>query len=290
VTPTIRMPGSEIWISFNPDDDLDETWLRFVEDPPPDCYSVQVNFHKNPWFPEVLRLEKDYLKQKDHDAYEHIWLGKPRKAMKGAYYATQITEAALDGRIRDIPHDPAIPVQVSFDLGMADSMVLWFAQRVGNSVQIIDCWEFKGTNLQIIAKMLIDSPYIISQVILPHDGKVHGMITGLRRREIFDNLGFNVSIAPGIHEGVGVDDGIRATKLFLSRCYFDKTKCADGIKALKRYRTKYNEERKVFDNKPFHDWTSDFADSLRYLAITEPETEFNNWTMPIDYHEASDHI
>lgn len=288
--PTIRAPGSEIWVTFNPDDDLDETYLRFVEDPPPDCYSVQVNFQLNPWFPEVLRLEMEYLKQKDYDEYLHVWEGKPRVAIKGAYFATQMTTAAMEGRIGSVPHDPALPVQVSFDLGMGDSMILWFAQRHASEVRLIDCWEFKGTNLQIIAKMLIDSEYIISQIVLPHDGKVRGMITGLRRREVFENLGFNVSIAPGIHEGVGLDDGIRATKTFLSRCYFDKTKCADGLKALKRYRTKYNEERKVFDDKPFHDWTSDFADSMRYLAITEPEIEFNSWSAEIEYRDGSEHI
>jgi len=288
--PTIRAPGSEIWISFNPDDDLDETWLRFVEDPPPDCYSVMVNYHLNPWFPEVLRLEMEYLKQKDFEDYKHVWLGKPRKAIKGAYYATQMLTAVEEGRVTDVPYNPDLSVQVSFDLGMGDSMILWFAQRNGTAVYLIDCWEFKGTNLQIIAKMLIDSPYIISQIVLPHDGRVRGMITGLKRSEVFVNLGFNVSIAPGIHEGVGLDDGIRATKTFLSRCYFDKTKCKDGIKALKRYRTKYNEERKVFDNKPLHDWTSDFADSLRYLAVTEPETEFQSWSEDIEYNEASEHI
>ena len=252
--PTIRQEDSEIWISFNPDDDLDDTWVRFVEDPPPDTYVTQINYHKNPWFPEVLRKEMEYLKAKDYEEYEHTWLGKPRKAVKGAYYATQMLKALEEGRIGPIPYDETLPVQVSFDLGMADSTVLWFAQRSGTAVFIIDCWEFKGTNLQIIAKKLIDSPYIISQIILPHDGKVRGMITGMKRKEVFENLGFNVSTAPGIHEGIGLDDGIRATKTFLSRCYFDKTKCADGIKALKRYRTKYNEERKVFDNKPFHDW------------------------------------
>ena len=285
--PTIRADDSEIWVTFNPDDDLDDTWLRFVEDPPPDTYSVSINYHQNPWFPEVLQSEMEYCKQKDYDEYEHIWLGKPRKAMKGAYYATQMTDAWTQGRVCNVPHDPDLSVQVSFDLGMADSMVLWFAQRVGSEVRIIDCWEYKGTTLVEVCKNLIDSKYIISQIILPHDGRVRGMITGKRRIDVVSGLGFNVSEAPTIHDGVGVDDGIRATKTFLSRCLFDKVKCEKGLKALKRYRTKYNEERKVFDNKPFHDWTSDFADSLRYLAITAPVTEFNSWGLDIDYGEGS---
>ena len=201
-----------------------------------------------------------------------------------------MADAFRENRIREVPHDPALTVQVSFDLGMGDSTVLWFAQRVGSEVRIIDCWEYTGTSLQTIANDLIKTDYLISQLVLPHDGKVRGMITGLKRREVFDRLGFNVSIAPGIHEGVGVDDGIRATKSFLKRCFFDRTKCEQGIKALKRYRTKYNEERKVFDNKPFHDWTSDFADSFRYLAITAPETEHSAWSEEIEYERGSEYL
>lgn len=290
LTPTIRADNSEIWVSFNPDDDLDETYLRFVDDPPDNCYSVQVNFHMNPWFPSVLRVEMEALKLKDYADYLHVWEGKPRVALEGAYFADEMVLARDEGRIRDVPHDKDISVQVSFDLGMADSMILWFSQRAGTAVYIIDCWEFKGTDLPTIAKQIMDSPYTISQIVLPHDGKVRGMISGLRRREVFDKLGFNVSIAPGIHEGVSLDDGIRATKTFLSRCYFDKVKCIDGLKALKRYRTKYDKERRVYDNKPFHDWTSDFADSFRYLAITPPETEFNSWGSSIEYHNNNEHI
>jgi len=290
LTPTIRVEESEIWITFNPDDDLDETWIRFVEDPPPDTYVTQINYKSNQWFPDVLRKEMEYLKAKDYDDYEHIWLGKPRKAMKGAYYAQQMTDVWAEGRVTNVPHNQDAPVQVAFDLGMADSMVLWFAQRQGSEVRVIDCWEFTGTNLVDVIKNLIDSKYIISQVVLPHDGRVRGMITGKRRIDVVSDFGFNVSEAPTIHDGVGVDDGIRAVKTFLSRCWFDKTKCEKGLKALKRYRTKYNEERKVFDRNPFHDWTSDFADSFRYLAITRPEMEFNNWGTEIDYPEGSKHI
>ena len=288
--PTIRADDSEIWISFNPDDDLDETWLRFVEDPPPRTYAVSVNYHQNPWFPPVLQEEMETCRRKSQDDYEHIWLGKPRKAMEGAYYAQQMTDVWAEGRVMRVPHNQDAPVQVSFDLGMADSMVLWFAQRRGTEVQVIDCWEFTGTSLIEVIKKLKDSPYIISQIILPHDGRVRGLITGKRRIDVVSDMGFSVSEAPSIHDGVGVDDGIRAVKTFLSRCYFDKIKCKRGLKALKRYRTKYNEERKVFDNKPFHDWTSDFADSFRYLAITAPEMEFSKWSQDIDYQEGSSKI
>ena len=228
--PTIRAPGSEIWITFNPDDDLDETWLRFVEDPPPDCYSVEVNYHKNPWFPEVLRLEMEYLKKKNYDDYEHIWLGKPRVAMKGAYYAARIQEAHAEGRVMNIPYDENMSVQTSWDLGMADSTVIWFYQASLSEIRVINCLEFKGTSLAEIVKELEKLPYKYSQHILPHDAKVRELGTGLRRKEVLRKLGVESTLAPDL----SVDDGIRAVKATLPRCYFDKENCKTGLMASKK--------------------------------------------------------
>ena len=284
--PTIRTPNSEIWITFNPDDDLDETWVRFVEDPPPDCYSVQINYHKNPWFPEVLRNEMEYCRSKSEDDYEHIWLGKPRKAMKGAYYAELISVVWAEDRVQNLPYDEQLSVITSWDLGWADSTVIWFIQVVASEIRVINCIEFKGTSLPQIAKALKELPYLYSQHILPHDVKVHELGSGKSRKSILESLGIPVTVAPDI----AVNDGIQSVKSLLPRCYFDRTKCGEGLKALKRYRTKYNEERKTFDNKPYHDWTSDFADAFRYLAITPHETGFNSWGQDIEYPEGSDHI
>lgn len=77
--PTIRAPGSEIIISFNPDLESDETWRRFVANNPPRSTLIACNWRDNPWFPEVLREEKDYLYSVDPDAYDNIWEGKPKK-------------------------------------------------------------------------------------------------------------------------------------------------------------------------------------------------------------------
>lgn len=75
--PTIRKEGSEIWLTWNPLEENSPTYQRFIENPPPDCISVEVNYYDNPYFPDVLRQEMEWLKQKDFAAYEHVWLGKP---------------------------------------------------------------------------------------------------------------------------------------------------------------------------------------------------------------------
>lgn len=76
--PTIRKEGSEIWISFNPGSPDDETYKRFVVSPPSDAVVVKVGWQDNPWFPATLDRERQYCKEVDPEAYEHIWGGEPR--------------------------------------------------------------------------------------------------------------------------------------------------------------------------------------------------------------------
>lgn len=76
--PTIRKAGSEIWVTFNPDLASDETYQRFVVNPPPDALVQCVNYDINPWFSDTLFAEMDYCRRVDIDAYRNIWLGEPR--------------------------------------------------------------------------------------------------------------------------------------------------------------------------------------------------------------------
>lgn len=76
--PTIRKENSEIWISFNPGSPDDETYKRFVLQPPSNAIVVKVGWRDNPWFPDTLRQEMEYCREIDGAAYEHIWEGQPR--------------------------------------------------------------------------------------------------------------------------------------------------------------------------------------------------------------------
>jgi len=97
--PTIRKDGSEIWVSFNPDQDEDPTYQRFVKDPPPDAMAVEIGWQDNPWLPEVLRNEKDYLYRTDPEAAEYVWGGKTRRnsiaqVLRGRYVVESFIHGA----------------------------------------------------------------------------------------------------------------------------------------------------------------------------------------------------
>jgi phage terminase large subunit len=74
--PTIRKQGSEIWVTFNPQLELDATYQRFVTDPPANSFVVKVNYDDNPFFPDTLRQEMEFCREHNPDDYPHIWLGE----------------------------------------------------------------------------------------------------------------------------------------------------------------------------------------------------------------------
>jgi phage terminase large subunit len=77
--PTIRKPGSEIWVTFNPDQESDPTYRRFVpgqpQFDPARTKSAMVSWRDNPCLPDVLKAELEHLRKTDPEAYAHIWEG-----------------------------------------------------------------------------------------------------------------------------------------------------------------------------------------------------------------------
>lgn len=84
--PTIRKEGSEIWVTFNPGEEQDPTYQRFIVNPPDDSITVEVNYYDNPYLPDTLRKEMEYCKRVDYEAYEHIWLGKPKSISESVIF------------------------------------------------------------------------------------------------------------------------------------------------------------------------------------------------------------
>lgn len=76
--PTIRKSGSEIWVTFNPDQETDYVYDRFVKNTDPDALVIEINYADNPWFGPELETERRKLKAINDDLYEHVWEGKCR--------------------------------------------------------------------------------------------------------------------------------------------------------------------------------------------------------------------
>lgn len=83
IVPTIRKENSEIWVTYNPENEDDPTHVKFVDSrgEPLDmdhAYIAKVNWRDNPWFPDVLAIEKDHLFKIDPDLAMHVWEGHCR--------------------------------------------------------------------------------------------------------------------------------------------------------------------------------------------------------------------
>jgi len=130
---------------------------------------------------------------------------------------------------------------------------------------------------KLINDWLKDNDYGKFDQILPHDVQVRELGTGKSRKEVLEEAGLSITVAPRL----SVADGIQAVRRMLPRCWFNpRTK--NGLDALRNYRREHDERRQIFYEKPLHDWSSHFADSFRYLAIGLDETD-TSWqtSLPI---------
>lgn len=284
--PTIRKEGSEIWVSYNPDLETDETHQRFTIHQPPDTINMEINWRDNPWFSSVLEAERLHCLETDPDSYDNIWEGKCRPAIDGAIYYKQIQEAETNGRICNVPHDPMLKTHVVLDLGWNDSLSVSLVQKHISEIRIIEYIEVSHTTLEALSAELRTRPYQWGKVWLPHDGFTGNLNSGGKSTEdILTGLGWDVAKYEEIVQ-MGLEEGIRATRLTFPRIYFDKSKCAAEhaptskptdlvkhtplshrlVECLKRYRRHINRQTNAASS-PVHDDHSHGADNLRYVAL-----------------------
>jgi len=183
--------------------------------------------------------------------------------IEGAYYAKQIKLAEEENRITRVRYDLNLPVHTFWDLGMNDRTVIWFMQNIGNEYRFIDYYEAEGEGFEFYKKILDEKNYIYGEHYAPHDIAVREMGTGKSRLEVARGLGINFRMVAKLH----IDDGINAVRGILDRCWFDKEKCKEGLRALKFYRKEYDEKMQCWKSKPLHNWAADAADSFRYFAV-----------------------
>lgn len=184
----------------------------------------------------------------------------------GAYYGREMETALNEGRILTDVYDAGREVHTAWDLGASDMTVIWFFQKVGFQIRLIDLYSASDYGLEHYAGVLQDRKYKYGRHYFPFDVEQKHLGAGIvahSRKRMLTDLGIHVDVVAK-H---GIEDGISAVRKLLPKCVFDKDKCAEGIQALQLYHRKYDDQRKVFLEQPYHDWTSHAADSFRYLAM-----------------------
>ena len=202
-------------------------------------------------------------------------------AIPGAYYGELMSRAQAENRIGDYPWLPQFPVGCAADLGHGDQTVIWFYQTLPSGrIRIIDVLAGSGVGIDWYAGRVKSRPYLVADTIWPHDG-AHGNIrdvagTNLQRQAA--DLGWRPIRV--LDRDASVDVGIQAVRQMMPLIEWNdrpvpfdgetpdeaRERMRRGLDAIRQYRREWDEKRQAFKDAPLHDWTSDYADALRYLA------------------------
>jgi phage terminase large subunit len=244
------------------------------------------------WFTKVIKASQSgiippeelasMLREMGQEAYDQEMECSFEAAIKGAYYSKILTGLEDTGKVRLVPYDPELGVMTAWDLGMNDSLVIWFVQRLYREVRVIDYLEMSDMEdgLPDVVREMQKKPYIYTTHLLPHDAAVRALNDGKSRVHTLKRLGLK-----GIEvlEKRSPGDGINAVKNLLPMCFFDVEKTYAGFEHLKNYRREWDDKTGVFKDRPVHDQASHAADAFRTLAmgidrerpLVEPERRYH---------------
>ena len=184
--------------------------------------------------------------------------------MSGSYYGKLMEKAESEGRVCNVPWDPKYPVDTWWDLGIGDATAIWFTQSVGREIRVIDYAIAAGVGFEYYAKVLKEKPYAYGRHGFPFDATAKELGTGTSIEEQAYSLGIRpVDIIPKL----SIEDGISAVRSIIPRCWFDRTKCEEGLDALNSYHKEWDELNRCWKQRPLHDWSSNGADAFRYFAV-----------------------
>ena len=284
--PTLREEDSELWITWNPEDETSATNKRFhstINTLDDRTRIVEMNWRDNPWFPAILERQRQKDKADRPHSYSHIWEGEFVTAVEGAYFGPSLIKAREDKRIGFVAEDPNLIVRLFADIGgtgaKADNFVFWAAQFVGSEIRWINHYEQQGQPIGTHLNWMRSQGYDEGRckIWLPHDGDTNDRVFDVSYRTAFEKAGYKVEVIPNQGKGAAMKRVDEARRLF-PRMRFDEEKCKDGLKALGWYHERKDEKRNM-GLGPEHDWASHSADAFGAgcIAYTEPQ-QSKPWT------------
>lgn len=219
--------------------------------------------------PEVLERElreykRDYGADDGANLFAQEYEVSFDAAIVGAYYAKEMVQADREGRLAELPVNPDYPVHTAWDIGVSDHTVIWFFQVIAGRVHVVDYYANNGYGADHYAEVVLGKPYRRGFAYVPHDIKVKEWGSGRTRIEVLTSLGLTPRLVPD-HT---LNDGINAARRTMRVAVFDRSRCNDGIEALRNYRKKWDEVRRCYSDTPLHDWASHPADGWRYLSMS----------------------
>ena len=237
------------------------------------------------WYVKTLRASQtkllaqeeldDAAKMMSQDQYLQEFECDFESAILGAFYGKEMRALTDSGRITNVEYDSLFPVHTAWDLGYSDDTSIWWYQVVHGEIRLLDYHSSNGQPIAFYTGLIQakEREYGYNYGIhwLPHDARAKTLASN--GKSIIEQLSVKIPLEKmKIVPSLSLQDGIQASRLALMRAWFD-TKCDDGIECLRQYQREYDEDKKVFRDKPRHDWTSHGADAFRMLSIAWREEE-----------------
>lgn len=260
--PTARKPGAEIWVSWNPRFATDDTYVRWIVQPPAGAVVVQMNWRDNKFRTEEMDKKRTHLQATDPDKYNHVYEGGTQSTVQDAVYKAQIHNAERNGQFCNVVYDARMPVNTYWDLGWGDMVSVWFAQTIAFEHRIIDYYENDHLEINHYLQVMQSKGYVYGTCIFPWDGGAPHVSTGKSTAQIVKAKGFNVRV---LRQGP-VAMEIENLRTIFPQMYFDSTKCALGIDHLRNYQWGPPSATGVLKREPLHDKHSHASRALGCLA------------------------
>lgn len=223
--------------------------------------------------PTIITNDPDYVRFLDalpEDLKEQWRKGNWNiNVVKGAFFQLDIDQANKETRITRVPYNPYQSVHVAFDLGLSkgNDMVMIFFQVDGREIKIFKCIsdtnQAYGFYIQKLREQELRMGYKYGKIFVPHDAAKRSMDTLKNFKDLLEESNFLVEIIPRPQEKQA---DIELTRKLFPRFWFDSEGCGNLLEALSIYRREWIEDRGVYGDKPFHDWSSNFADCLMVLS------------------------
>ena len=257
-------------------------WATFIGTPKGHnaFYDIYNEATKKPnWYVKVLRADQTMLLPQSElddakatmsdNQYEQEFLCSFEAAIMGAYYGQEMRRITDLDRITTVDYDPMFPCHTAWDLGFNDSTSIWWFQVVYGEIRVLDHHSSNGQAVPFYTGLLAQKEdefgYKYGYHYLPHDARAKTMASG--GKSIIEQFATKIDIKHlKIVPNLSIQDGIQATRLALTRTWFDN-RCEEGIECLRQYQREWNDDKKCFNDRPKHDFTSHSADAFRYLSI-----------------------
>jgi phage terminase large subunit len=210
IIPTIRKEGSRLIWTWNPDLATDPVDAMFrglhLEDedkakfaPPPKSIVREINFPQNRWFPDVLRAEMEFVRGRDIDKFNHVWMGQ--------YRANSDARVFKNWRVEAFDSKPGAEFRLGADFGYSIDPSCAVRCYIDGRQLFVD-QEAWGLHVEIV-----DLPKLFMSI---PDGEKHWMTADSSRPETISHLRKNgfPRIAPALKGARSVEEGIEFLKSY----------------------------------------------------------------------------